>query len=512
SSPSLWLQLAIVVLSTVALAEPRLGSTRGVHRVLVLDAGLSSGARSSDAQVTVYEASWRRWMEGHRQSGGADTYSVWWAGPWTRPLALELTELAGVRTALEESTFADSPVDWGSLRGALQTADLEDAAISVFTTDLAKARNAFADIDTASLSFLPMPIASYNVGLIDVSFELLDGRAQLWSIAAVAMAGSTDATAPESATIRVTFLPEGASTPLPYAEREVRFNANGRARFTADLTFPGAGVVEVTVASGDSLPADDSVRFHLDPAPSLRRVLVVSAAERDSPTVRMLSAIDRFEIAVTADEVVPAGFDLVVVERAREPVDQETDATQKMLWLGSAPEAQVEGSDVTRTALAVRWDRDHPVSSGTDWEAISGANAVAIEGSGEVLVEGLDGPLVIARAGATGREIVAAYDPADPRFVESDAFVTFMVDALEWLAPRRRQVDACEAGRPCRVPWTFVQSGFEASLNGEVEWRQPPPAGTHLPSRLDEAWIPLRAGLWWLSAADGERHAVPVNP
>src|SRR5690606_7074438 len=112
----------------------------------------------------------------------------------------------------------------------------------------------------------------------------------------------------------------------------------------------------------------------------------------------------------------------------------------------------------------------------------------------------------------TSRGVIAGYDPSDSAFVESDEFVTFMVDVLEWLVPPAAEVSACTVGLPCRVSWSAVASGFEARLEGAPVWRQPPPAGAVVPSRLDEAWVPIRAGLWTLTATDGASFAVPVNP
>src|SRR5690606_20316521 len=355
-----------------------------------------------------------------------DTLSVWWVGPWTRPVALELQTAAAVRRSLEASSHADAPADWNSAYEALSGHGLADASVTVVAGDVAAAREALSGRGGRDLDGRALASPGYSVERADVSGELQDGGAQRWSIQAVASLAGDEGALPEAVTFRVTFLPHGTSVPLPYAEREVRLSMGGEARFTSDLTFPGPGVLEVTVADEDEVPADGAARFVLDPQPPLPKARVVSALGGASPAARLLHATGRFDVAVGESLLPGEELDLVVVEGVPDPFGDGEPGTAAILRLGSAPAAQARDLTAAGPAQAVRWDASHPATSGTDWGAVGGARAVPLETQGEVLVEGSDGPLVVARSTRAGRELVAAYDPTDPRFVESDGFVTFM--------------------------------------------------------------------------------------
>lgn len=513
SSLSLWLQVATVALASLALAEPRLGSAEPTHRVLVIDAGQTSGARTASSGRTAYETAWQEWLDRVAPApGGDELYSVWWVGPWTRPVALELRSAAAVRRALEATTHADAPSDWHSAAEALSAYELATADVTVVAGDLEAAEDALGALGAGSLEFKRMPTPGFNVALQEVKVELADTRTQRWSVEAMAQVTGRTEDLDEAVTFRVTFLPDGASVPLPYAEREVKLNMGGSARFRDELTLPGPGIIEVSVPSDDPLTSDSSARYRLDPSPQRSKAVVVSSLGAASPAARAVAATSRFDVELA--EAIPAdrAFDLVVIEGISDPIGDASLPAAAVLWLGSSPGREADLDSTATAAEVVRWDRDHPASRGTDWGVTTGARAFPLAPLGEVLVEGTDGPLVVARTTRTRREVIAAYDPSDASFVESDEFVTFMVDVLDWLVPPTPEVSACTVGLPCRVQWSAVASGFEAELDGAPTWRQPPPVGAVVPSRLDEAWVPTRAGLWWVTSADGERFAVPVNP
>lgn len=511
STLNLWLQLAVVALASLALAEPRFGSGAPAHHVLLIEAGAGAGTTVAPDGTTSYEAAWHDWLAKVGPANGSDLYSVWWVGPWTRPLALELVSTDAVRRALEASSHADAQVDWRSAREALAGQDLRGADVTVVASDVAAAAATLEGLGARQLDMVALPANETDVVLTSVTLELADARRQRWSVEAVAQALGGRAGTGDGVTFRVTFLPDGATTPLPYAERFVALNLGGTARFAEEISFLGPGVVQVSAIRNAAPTAANVASYHLDPSPALPRAVVVTSLGAASPSARVLTATGRFEVEAVAQLPAVTEADLVVVERAPDPF-RGAVARSSVLWLGSEPGASATPTTPAGPAEVVRWDLDHPASGGTDWGAASAAKATPVPTIGETLVEGAGGPLVVALTTRTGRELIAGFDPADPAFVESDEFVTFMVDALDWLVPPTSHVWSCTAGQPCRLPWPVVASGFEARLDGAPAWRQPPPAGAVVPSRLDESWRPTRAGLWRVSTGGGEPFTVPVNP
>lgn len=507
---SLWLQIASVVLGALALAEPKLGAPQPTHHVLLLDASATAGTSSQEGGMTAYERAWREWLANRSSAGRGSLFSVWWVGPWTRPLALELGSVEAVERALSRSSHADAPADWGAAAEALAAHDLGDALVTAVATEPSVAAGALSRLDLGELEVLALRDQRPRLGLESVTVERVDAEAGTWAVTATAALDEYASPRPPRITFRVTFLPDGMTVPLPFAEREVAPNLGGRARFSQELTLPGPGVLQVSAAD-PTTSGVVSAWYKLSPRPAALRAHVVSPLGSESPSARILSATDRFQVTVSDSLPASADADLVVVEASPDQFGERVDAASAVLWLGSFPGAGADDLDGSRLAQVTRWDAEHPVTSGTSWPATSGLEAARVDVQGEVLVEGIEGPLVTARTTRVRREVIAAYDPRDPRFSESDEFVTFMVDAIDWLAPAVHPVMACVVGQPCRVPWQAVTSGFEASLDEATTWRQPPPVGAVVPSRLDEAWVPTRAGLWRLTTGDGGTLTVPVN-
>lgn len=511
-SSSLLLQLAFVVLAALALADPRPVHAGGTHHVLVIDAGREAGRPAQEGAGASYESAWHRWLNSLPAVADRNRYSVWWVGPWARPVALELTSVPGVLRALESTTYSNAPADWLAARRVLSAQDLTDAVVTVVAHDVAAAEAALSDLDAPTMSIVPLGAQGLSVELSDAKVTLEDADAQRWSVAAVARLKLSRAPIPDTVTFRVAFLPDGATAWLPYEERQVRVNAAGQAVFTSTQAFPGAGIAEVAVTEAGRGVAEGRRLFRIDPRPRSPTAIVLTEYGETSPTARLLMATGRFDVVVATgvDALGPA--DLLVVEGWPRDFGGTVPDVRAVLWLGAGPESHVAAASAIEIAHVVRWDHDHPATRGTDWSAVRGTKAIGIVPFGEVLVEGTNGPLVVTRTTRVGREVVVAFDVGDTTFTESDAFLTFLVDAIDWLVPVEAPVSACSVGRSCRVPWRLVASGFEARLEGGPVWRQPPPAGFNVPSRLDEAWVPLRAGLWWLTSAQGDVLPYPVNP
>jgi hypothetical protein len=77
-----------------------------------------------------------------------------------------------------------------------------------------------------------------------------------------------------------------------------------------------------------------------------------------------------------------------------------------------------------------------------------------VTGVAEVLLEGVGGPLVVAWEEAGHRRIHVAFDPARSTWPWDQSFVTFLVDAIDWLARRGEAggIEPPDAGDVVTVP------------------------------------------------------------
>src|SRR5690606_6700052 len=143
-----------------------------------------------------------------------------------------------------------------------------------------------------------------------------------------------------------------------------------------ELTLPGRGSVEVSVSSGDLLASDDTARFRLDPAPMRPRAVVVTSLGDVSPAARAISATGRFVVEVVETLPQGAAAGLIVLEKVAYAFEEATIEAPAVLVLGTGPGPEARPGVEPGLAQVVRWDRDHPASSGTDWAATSGARAL----------------------------------------------------------------------------------------------------------------------------------------
>ncbi|MBX3143633.1 MAG: VWA domain-containing protein [Trueperaceae bacterium] len=510
-SVSLLLQTSLIAVAVLALAEPTFGTAQDSHYVLVLDAGTLASATGASGSVSVLEEAWRAWLSEVSSQRGNPTYSVWWVGPWTRPLAIEHSSVQSLERVLARSEHADAQADWLEASRSLSGYDFSNAYVTVFASDASKARAALEAHNPRSLSVRTYKLPPFQVAVTRIDATLLDARTGRWRVEADAQADGDSALIPARIDFSIRFLPEGASVALPYAERSAPISTTGLSAFATELELPGPGVLEVTVTNEDGIRSDNVQRLKLDPDPRQTVVLVVSKIGPQSPTARLLEAAGRFRVIVSQELDGASDVDLVIVEGSHIQVSDPLDASS-ILWIGTSPSAPVSQIEAGTTAQILRWDPYHPVSRGTNWPESEGLETASVALHGEVLVHGVNGPLVTVQATSRTRQVAIAFDPLNPKFSQSNTFVTLVVDAVNWLAPAKPSVSACRVGAPCILPWSITVQGFEAVAEGASAWGAPTPnPRADIPSRLDEAWIPTRAGLWSLVSSEGHRYVVPVN-
>ncbi len=531
---SLLLQLAILALAALTLAQPSVRSAdMPATRVLIVEASAAMAVSDEARAGTRFSAAVARWLDELSSDEATGPFSAWWAGPWTKPLAFELRSLDSLRASIGDSAAADGATDWGATASRIAGTIRPGSSVTVYTTEPATARAALDEVVAAAASTLSIVDVGgpfWDLFLEPVEVSLTAAGEGSWSVAgAVRVLGEPPSPLRE-VTVSIGFQPLGTRSLLPFWTETVRFNLSGRAPFGTDLTLPGPGHLRVAVVSDaqdatatgqalatavvDAYRGDDARWLHLDPAPAPLVAVVVTSLGTTSPAAKVLESTGAYRVFVSSEW--PAGLqaDLAVVEAAADPFvgGAAQDRPVAVLWLGVEPGSTGAQSPAGDPSVA-DWNASHDVSGGTSWGGLEATHAVSVSvpASAEALVTGVTQVLVQARAGAAGRDVIASFDPRDAAWVESSQFVTFVVDAVAWLAPTRQTVSACQVGVPCPLPWALTVGGIRAELGGSVAWELPARPAGPLPSNYSDAWLPDRAGLWELISPGGTVTYWPVQ-
>jgi Mg-chelatase subunit ChlD len=488
----LLLQIAVVLLTALALARPLFGAGAGTpqHQIYVLDG--SGSMRASDGSATRFDEARARLAEMLR--GAVDPN-----GPRISLVLADSTpELLLARQADDHDLLAtlpgiavtDSTADWRSVGRlvdsvrrpgeATQVVVLTDAADGGVTEALAQP--AGVTLSTVRIG-APVP----NAGLVASLAAVPGDKANQFKLSGkVAFAGGQSA-----ATVTVDVNSLDATLPLQLASESFKAptgwaaGASPTTPFAIDLTLPGAGVVTAHLGD-DGLVGDNAARFVVDAAPPARNVVLVGPA--DPALLRGSQALDG--VKVTQADALPAdlsGVDLAVIDDVAVDRVPETNT----LWVGRArvtgeadPPGVVPG-DVTA------WRADHPLSRGIVWSsvALTAASKLTPWPDATPILEAGDMPLIEARSTAHGREVRLAFDPAKD-WADDTSFPQFLDNLLGWLGPAAdgRIRPACTVGLPCALDARW--SGTVSLLDGDrldaapvVQVALPPAGGVFVPER-----------------------------
>lgn len=521
STVSLWLQLLALAALALALAEPRrTGLDPATDRYLVvLDAGAAMSVRDDESGLSRYERAVTSLAASVREGRGA-YWTIWWAGPDARPIVVDGRDPAAIVRALRATRPADAAVDWGALADAVLPGVESGTPLIVYTAAGPAAEEGLADRVSergGNLEVRSFSAPFDNLAVESVAIERDEASPRRWLVNAVVRAHGSVPARGAAPDLVVSFRPDGAETAIEFARRSLAFSRAGAAEVSLDLDLPGAGLIEIALAEHDLYVADDVFRARLEPSPPSLSVAVLTRRPDDNATIEALSSIDGLSVRPT--QVLPPAseVDLLVIDGVADPWALDADAGARppsILWLGSAP-GVADPEDLPLVDPAVTaWRQDLLLTRSTAWSSFEASRARSLPPRPGTIpvVSGLAGPLVEARVGSQSRDLLVAFDPTDRAWTTSSAFITFMADAVRWLAPPTPPVASCTAGLPCAVPPEAVAGGAVMTLDGEDSWRWPAPSSA-LPTAIDEAWTPLRAGLWrWETADRSGEIAVNASP
>lgn len=526
SSIALWLQLAMLVVASLALSEPRFGgaSARGpVH--VVLDAGAAMAVLDGDEGTARYDVARDSVLDAVRESSVERSWSVWWAGSNVVPLALEHRDPHAVVQLVEDTTASHDRADWDAAARALAPHLSSDTTVAVVTSEPRRARDALESVVLESGADLVVTSVAGpfdNLALDVTRAEVADGNERRWLLDLV-VGASGEPPAPDAAPeLVVQFQPDGTDTGVEIHREELAFSLGGAARTTIDVTVPGPGLLTARLSRHDVFPTDDTVALRLDAQPA-RPVVGILAGDRSdtaveaSPTYEALSSLEGYDVRVIADDDPLEDLDLLVIDGVPDPMASTSEHARPLarLWLGTGPGVRDLDALGEIDATVTNWIADHAVTRGTNWGALAADRARLVEmGNGtDRIVEGLGGTLVGALRRGAHRDVIVALDSADPRFSESPQFPTLIADAVAWLAPLPTEVEACTVGLACRVP--VLAPGAvtlqHAASGATLEW--PDPTGRTFPTRSGPDFRPELAGTWrWTAGAESRLVAVGMSP
>ena len=496
------LQLLVVVLATLALAQPQLGGRDApAHTIYVLDA--SGSMRATDLAPSRFTAA-RQHLLAAIAAEAADSrtrISVVHVDAAPRIHVARQREAAGILPLAEDLQAGDGAADWEAAVALVATIrrDGEATRIVVLTdgADPAAAdfQNAFADIAAARV-FAGADAA--NVGLMAALAPAADLPGTWRVTGTVQFGGAT----PPDVVLEALFQPSGGGAFTPLASTRVaRRGGPPSVAFDLMLELPGPGAVELRLPD-DAGPHDNAMYFVVDPGPVRARVLYVGAA--DGPLLIALQAMDAVEL-LSADRL-PADdhtFDLVVVDGvavARRPATN-------VLWLGAAHAGGQPPPAPLGAPYITGWDTTHRLSDQLDWTSIAPPRAYRVERlpGATVLAEATHGPLVQARTTPAGREIQVAFDLAGSGWADSAGLPLFLNNVMRWLGPATQP---CVVGVACSIEARRSSAQIIAP-DGTTVSRGRADA-EFLLSGADAAFVPARAGLYALQSGESRRW-VAVN-
>lgn len=492
-SLALVLQLLAVLTLSMTLAEPRFGWTERGPTVIVVDASIlmavntqTGSSRHDDATALLADAL-RRWEA---------PWSLWRLAEQAEPVLLERTALHEVRHAITEMRPSHVPAAWDMAAEQIVATLPPGGRMVIVTAEPDRASAAFRAIEATSSWTLEVrnaggPFTSWAIE--DVHVEPDPSRSGRWLIEGlVRRYGPDDGRPPEE--VIVGFLPDIADEAIELDRVPLAYSLAGTARVRAAIDATRPGILSLAVDVDDDFTADDRVSLRIDPAPTQVNVAVVGP---DGPG---RSRVERAVDALGYGRSAPTEADVVIVAGGPAPDPSPFTA---LVWLGTA-----EGVDDPRTLPRVdpgvaNWQPQHPVATSTSWNRVhaDAARDLPLPSDAEPVVEGVSSVLVATRTTTDRREVWSGLTPDDVTWTESSGFITFIGDALTWLAATPRATAWCTVGAPCEVPRVVATNAGDVSVDGRVVARWKTEHST-LPADVTTAWVPEHAGVAVWQAGD----------
>ncbi|MCC6734563.1 MAG: VWA domain-containing protein [Bauldia sp.] len=545
----LLLQLLVIALVALALAQPLLGSGRtdSSHTIYVIDT--SASMRATDEAPTRFDAA-RAFLEAGIRNGGATAdhrISVVVAGPAPQVLVARQpdAERASMLDAVAPLRATDASANWAITAEVIAPlVEPTERPVIVLLTDGADAGEAaiaaaFPDATIERAVFASE--APANLGLTATAIQgMSPDDTPTWQVTGNVL---FPAGAPDEVKVTVLFQPAGTNAFVPLGEANVQrpvappvIPAPAPAEpaadpaaapvepaatalpaveappvdvkpFIIDLPIQGAGQILVQLPD-DAAAYDNTVRLLVQTTPVTARIVYVG--DPSTPLVAALQAIQNIELVAATD--VPNDdetYDLVIVDDA---VVSRRPSTN-VLWIGNA---RVLGSGepvILESPTLTGWDADHELSDLVDWTAVQATRAYRFPrlAGAKVLAETGGVSLVQARTTPTGREIQVAFDIDSSGWPRGAGFPVFVRNVVDWLGTNVGAIvlPPCTAGVPCTIEPRLI-GGEVLDDTGASVWSARIEGVDYLLPGVENTFVPSTAGFYSLVDGDVTR-TIAVN-
>jgi Ca-activated chloride channel family protein len=420
----LFLQLAILVLLTLALARPFVPTSVVVNGSVVILLDASASMQATDVAPSRFDAAVRAAREVVGGLGSGDVATIVAVGPQPQVLASATNDRALLRRALDRASPTVGTADW-------------EAAFALTGASLAGS----TDVKTVIISDGALPeVLPALAG--EVRFVSVGGGSDNLSIAALA---TREGDAGPQAFLRVANYGDTDAGPL------VEFSADGALFDARRLSVPAGGSADLTLTD---LPYDmqvlgahviiedalslDNAAWAVHTPPVSGRVLLVS--EGNLFLERALGALPSVELTrLSPDQLLPSEpYDLYVYDR----VITDTLPAGNLWLIGPAPSAGdgfpiKVGGVFTATAIT-DVAADDPLLRYVDLSNVHVSQARRVEPppGARVLVEARGGPLLFVAERPEGRLAVLTFDLHDSDLPLQIAFPILTANLADWLLPQ----------------------------------------------------------------------------
>ena len=203
---------------------------------------------------------------------------------------------------------------------------------------------------------------------------------------------------------------------------------------------PQGAVIEVANLRADDLAADNAVRLVVPPPRRLAVALVGSNSFLLETVLEGMGSIERIDklTATQFDRLAQTGgvdqYDVVVLDNYA-PSAQHMVPGRYLIFGATPPLEGLNEFGRGEAQLILDLKKEHPLFRfvNLDQLFISRYNLLQPADDVEVLAEGSDGPVIVALARGPMRVVYVTFDPLDSNWPFQRGFVTFIVNAVEFL-------------------------------------------------------------------------------
>ena len=203
---------------------------------------------------------------------------------------------------------------------------------------------------------------------------------------------------------------------------------------------PQGAVIEVANLRADDLAADNAVRLVVPPPRRLAVALVGSNSFLLETVLEGMGSIERIDklTATQFDRLAQTGgvdqYDVVVLDNYA-PSAQHMVPGRYLIFGATPPLEGLNEFGRGEAQLILDLKKEHPLFRfvNLDQLFISRYNLLQPADDVEVLAEGSDGPVIVALARGPMHVVYVTFDPLDSNWPFQRSFVTFIVNAVEFL-------------------------------------------------------------------------------